>query len=165
MNRTNGRCEPQAAVPGAALFHPVALLALSVWLANDHLFKAAWRGHLVTGKLSDVASLIVFPLILTATFEWVGFALERRVPARQILLASAAATAFVMFTINLHPTSAHVYEVGLGALQWPFHALAAYVGGAELPPMQLVQLWMDPSDLWTLPSALVPLWIHKQSRS
>jgi hypothetical protein len=46
-----------------ALAHPGSVLALVVLALNDHVLKQAWPGW-VTGKLSDVAGLVVFPLLL-----------------------------------------------------------------------------------------------------
>src|SRR5690349_17971767 len=46
-----------------ALAHPGAVLALVVLVLNDHVLKQAWPGF-VTGKLSDVAGLVVAPLLL-----------------------------------------------------------------------------------------------------
>jgi hypothetical protein len=46
-----------------ALAHPGAVLALVVLVVNDHVLKEAWPGF-VTGKLSDVAGLVVAPLLL-----------------------------------------------------------------------------------------------------
>ncbi|WP_062356469.1 hypothetical protein [Herbidospora yilanensis] len=43
--------------------HPLTLLALVVLMVNDHVLKAAWPGF-VTGKLSDVAGLLVLPPLL-----------------------------------------------------------------------------------------------------
>ncbi|WP_066935324.1 hypothetical protein [Microtetraspora fusca] len=44
----------------AWLGHPVTVLALAVLLLNDHVLKGLWPGP-VTGKLSDVAGLVVAP--------------------------------------------------------------------------------------------------------
>ena len=46
-----------------ALAHPGSVLALVVLVLNDHVLKQAWPGP-VTGKLSDVAGLVVAPLLL-----------------------------------------------------------------------------------------------------
>ncbi|MFI0423708.1 hypothetical protein [Spongiactinospora sp. 9N601] len=43
--------------------HPVTVLAVVLLPLNDHLFKAWWPGP-VTGKLSDVAGLIIAPPLL-----------------------------------------------------------------------------------------------------
>lgn len=48
-----------------ALAHPGAVLALVVLVLNDHVLKQAWPGW-VTGKLSDVAGLVIAPLLLAA---------------------------------------------------------------------------------------------------
>ncbi|NAS23509.1 hypothetical protein GT755_17635 [Herbidospora sp. NEAU-GS84] len=42
---------------------PLTVLAMVVLVVNDHVLKAAWPG-LVTGKLSDVAGLVLFPALL-----------------------------------------------------------------------------------------------------
>lgn len=47
------------------LASPGAVLALVVLALNDHVLKQAWPGW-VTGKLSDVAGLVIAPLLLAA---------------------------------------------------------------------------------------------------
>lgn len=44
----------------AWLCHPVTVAGVLVLLINDHLLKHTWPGF-VTGKLSDVAGLVVAP--------------------------------------------------------------------------------------------------------
>ena len=60
-----------ARAPGALLLHPVNLIAMLVLGLNDHWLKAAWPG-LVTGKLSDVAGLVVLPLVVVGSVGSVG---------------------------------------------------------------------------------------------
>ncbi|MEU7914011.1 hypothetical protein, partial [Microbispora bryophytorum] len=48
---------------GAWLGHPATLTAIAVLLVNDHLLKRLWPG-MVTGKLSDVAGMLVAPPLL-----------------------------------------------------------------------------------------------------
>ncbi|WP_157521691.1 hypothetical protein [Herbidospora cretacea] len=43
--------------------HPLTVAALVVLVVNDHVLKQAWPG-LVTGKLSDVAGLVLLPALL-----------------------------------------------------------------------------------------------------
>ena len=43
-----------------ALASPVAVVSLVLLVLNDHVLKQAWPG-VVTGKLSDVAGLVVAP--------------------------------------------------------------------------------------------------------
>lgn len=48
--------------------HPVFLASLGMLVLNDHFLKAAYPG-LVTGKVSDVAGLIVFPLMIISVVD------------------------------------------------------------------------------------------------
>lgn len=121
-----------------------------VWALNDHVFKEAMPGF-VTGKLSDVVSPMVFPLLATAVTE--------RVMRRWALPVWLVATGFVMATINTLDVAAEAYEVGLGAAQWPAFALGALVRGDALPALHRVDLTMDPTDLLTLPALIAPWWL------
>lgn len=47
------------------LLHPAFVAAVAVLLVNDHVLKAAALG-LVTGKLSDIAGLVVLPVLVCA---------------------------------------------------------------------------------------------------
>jgi hypothetical protein len=149
-----------------ALIHPAALAALLVWLVNDHWAKAAHPGW-TTGKLSDVASLIVFPLIPIA-----ALALWRRrrggpPPGPPWSAAWLLATGATMAAINLFDPAAWVYRHGLALAQWPLRALGSIAAGADLPAHAPVHLTMDPTDLFTLPALVVP-WLlvgRHQSRA
>lgn len=136
------------------LLHPLSLLALALWALNDHYLKAAW-GNAFTGKLSDVASLIVAPMLLA----YASAALHvGRSHVRALLSVWCAVIALVMIAIKLWEPAAEVYRVGLAVLQWPWRCLAS----AALVELAPVMLAMDPSDLWTLPAALVPPWLLKR---
>lgn len=45
------------------LCHPITFVAVVVLVVNDHVLKAAWPG-VVTGKLSDIAGLVVAPAVV-----------------------------------------------------------------------------------------------------
>jgi hypothetical protein len=65
------------ALPAGELFHPAALLAIALLGVNDHLLKGrgpAW----LTGKLSDVAGVFFFPLLLTAGLDTIAWVIARR---------------------------------------------------------------------------------------
>ena len=144
---------------GDALRHPLVLAMAALWLLNDHFLKGAY-GNAWTGKLSDVASLAVFPLLPLCVYQ-IGCAWAGLRPARSaaILAISLFATGAVMLTINVYEPAAEAYRVGLGIAQWPFRgAWSLWLEGA-LPPLRPVVLTMDPSDLWTLPALLIPWWI------
>jgi hypothetical protein len=128
---------PSSAVPGEGLLHPVALLAMGVLAVNDHWAKAAYPGWL-TGKLSDFAGLLFFPLLLQGLVELVTRRADRRV-----LVACAIAAAVVFALVKTTPL-VEVYRWGLGLLQAP-------VRGA-IRPVDVVQ---DPTDLVALPMVAV----------
>jgi hypothetical protein len=116
----------------------VPIAAIAVLAANDHWGKAAFPG-LVTGKLSDVAGLAFFPLLLVALAERVA------APSRRLVTLCVLATG-VTFTLVKCWSPAHAaYAWGLGLLQAPFR-------GAWLP----VHLEMDRTDLWALPVLVLP---------
>ncbi len=149
--------------PGAVLLHPLVLGSLVLWFANDHVFKP-FHPCWLTGKLSDVTSLIVFPLLALAVVEMHGVSSRR---ARTCwLLVCVSATGLVMATINLFEPAAFAYRWGLGTAQWPLRATRVLFGDA-LPAVQPVQLTMDAGDLMTLPALLVPLFLAwpRQRRS
>ena len=54
-----------------ALGHPLSVAALVLLALNDHVLKQAWPGF-VTGKLSDVAGLVVAPLVLAVPLAALG---------------------------------------------------------------------------------------------
>lgn len=68
MARTGGAPVADAV---RVLASPVFVLALVVLVLNDHVLKQAWPG-LVTGKLSDVAGLVVAPLLLAVPLAAIG---------------------------------------------------------------------------------------------
>ena len=138
--------------PGDCLRHPLVLLMLALWLLNDHVFKAMF-GNAFTGKLSDIAGLVVFPLIFVGAYEIVC-GLRRIQPkhARTILWAGLGLSAALMIGINLFDVCAQACRIGLGLMQWPFRSLWAL----SIMPVNQVSLTMDPSDLWTLPALLIP---------
>lgn len=53
------------------LLHPVFIVSLTVLLLNDFYWKYAY-GNWLTGKLSDVAGLVVFPIFLFEVFRKVS---------------------------------------------------------------------------------------------
>ena len=143
-------------IPGDALLQPLALGAIAVLLLNDHVFKAAAPG-LATGKLSDVAGLVFFPLLLMAIAELaLGAAGRWRGPDVRLIGAAVAATGIAFAAVKLLPGAETLYEQVLGIAQWPIRLLAGLIPGvgAAGGPVP-VDLTRDPTDL----VALVALWI------
>ncbi len=143
-------------IPGDALLQPVALGAIALLLLNDHVFKAIAPG-LVTGKLSDVAGLVFFPMLLVAVAELVLAATGRwHGPDARLVTVAVAATGIAFTAVKLLPGAEALYEGVLGLAQWPFRLLAGlFPGSAAAGGPVAVDLTRDATDL----VALVALWI------
>ena len=75
-------------VSASALLHPLTLLSLGLWALNDHVLKG-WAPGALTGKLSDVAALVVAPTVLVGLVEWGWPRLVReRLKARSVELSA-----------------------------------------------------------------------------
>jgi hypothetical protein len=115
-------------VPGDGLLHPIVLLAIGILLINDHVLKSAWPGA-VTGKLSDIAGLVFFPLLVQEIGRLIStINRERGVPV--VLVEQNAALALELARY------AYVLETGTVALEGPAadlrtndHVRRAYLGG------------------------------------
>ena len=140
------------------LLRPVVLAGLLLWIVNDHVLKATFASWW-TGKLSDVASLAVFPLVPYAATDLWRARRGLPPPSMATLRFWIIATGLVMATINTIDIAADAYRWGLGAAQWPLRALRTW----SLVPIQPVRLTEDPTDLLTLPALIVP-WLVVQRR-
>lgn len=136
----------------AALLHPVAIGALVLLLANDHVLKAAWPGWW-TGKLSDVAGLIVAPVALVA--------LTRLLPPgrRPGPTAIAIAVAAVFAAVKTLPPANDAYAVASGVISWPILAVGGLLVGRSIGLPGLAPTRLDPGDLIALPAVAVGWWL------
>jgi len=144
------------------LLHPVVVGALAIWVLNDHVFKpavASWW----TGKLSDAAGLVVFPVFVATAFE--RFRLGHHRDVRRTIGLSIVLTVLAFTAVKLTLQGAWLYQAGLGLAQWPWHALVSVVSDRPPPNLRHVALAMDATDLWTLPLAGVAacLPVHRLS--
>lgn len=131
--------------------HPVVVGSVALLVLNDHVLKVAAPSW-ATGKLSDVAGLLFFPLLLAALAQ----AVWRRpglAPSR-LLAGCIAATAVAFVAVQTVPVAGDVYSAGLGILQWPFRFL--FMGGARL---ERVVLTPDFTDLLALPVLAITWWL------
>lgn len=134
-------------VPGRALLHPVALSCLGLMVLNDQVLKWAFPGVL-TGKLSDVAGLVFFPLLLVSMWEWtLSWRGQRPVASRRAVWVALAMTGTVFTAIQLSPAAGAAWSWGLGLLQAPFRG-----------EWQPVRHTMDATDLWALPALGIARW-------
>jgi hypothetical protein len=147
---------------GQDLLHPVALVALLVLVGNDHFAKWAYPGWL-TGKLSDVAGLALFPLILMAAYEWWrGPAVFLGRAHRHVVVAAIGLTAVAFTLVKTLPAATHGYRLVWAALQWPASAAWSLLTAAALPRLRPVALTRDVTDLVALPALAVPAWIARR---
>lgn len=129
--------KPDAAY--GSLVHPAFLLALLVLVVNDHLLKGSGLlSGAVTGKLSDVAWLVVAPVVTAALTARAGLAWR--------YLAGAAP---VLFFIAL--------QVSPGLATW-----VESVGRTLHFPLQV---WPDPTDLYALLILPVPAHLVRVPRA
>lgn len=142
--------------PGASLCHPLALASLALLLFNDHYLKQAWPSAL-SGKLSDLAGVFLTPLVLFAAYELARPATLRADPRREnrVLGCLAIATAIGFALPELWGPADHAYRYGMGALRFPFRALAALLTSGDWPDFRPVVATPDVSDLLALPMAFV----------
>ena len=128
------------------VLHPASLAAVALLVVNDHVLKQAWPG-VVTGKLSDVAGMIFFPLLVVTLARGRG------------LVAACVATAIVFALVKTTAPANHLYRVTWGAMHWPLAALRAWYMHRPLPGLGLVSCVRDPSDVVATPFVLVAWWI------
>jgi len=105
--------------------HPVCLLSVGLLLVNDHILKSAFPSAL-TGKLSDIAWMIVCPVLLAALLSIV------RVPDRAARVTALSAAVLSFILLQLYPP---LGEAWIGIF-----------GGAHVP---------DSTDLIALPAVLL----------
>ena len=148
---------------GEYLLHPAVAISIAVLVINDHWLKAtapSWW----TGKLSDLAGMVFFPLIAAGLVD-LGCHLGSRplgLRARQrLVLGAIVATGIVFSSIQIWDWAGSLYQHGLGAIQWPVHAIVAALRGHGLAPLGQVAHTADPSDLIALPALLIPWWIAR----
>ena len=127
---------------------PVFLVAVAVLVVNDHFIKVQFPG-VISGKLSDVAGLIFFPILLVALAELGALVLPRRpyATSRWFLYASAI-TAVGYIGVKYIPFGQHLY---LTSNQW-IASVTSPLGSTT--PLRIV---VDPWDLLPLLALLVPV--------
>jgi hypothetical protein len=131
-------------------------------LLNDHLLKSAAPGWL-TGKLSDVAGLVFFPLLLQGIWEVSASLLVARPrPSVVVLIAAVATTGALFAAVESWPPADEAYEIAMALARWPLDALIGSAAGVATPPPVRVSATSDPTDLLALPFLAIPLLLGAQ---
>ncbi len=143
---------------GEQLTRTPFLVAVVVLAINDHVLKA-WCPGWWTGKLSDAAGMVFFPLLLQSALELALGTLGRwRGPDVRLTGMCVALTGAVFCLVKTNVHAARWYQATWGVLRWPLDVVAAWWRHQPAPRVGLVQLVMDPSDLMVLPLLGLALW-------
>jgi hypothetical protein len=129
------------AVALRALTSPWSLTAITVLIVNDRLLKNAMPGW-ATGKLSDFAGMVFFPLLVAVLISGRGHRASRRP-----LWVGITATGALFSAINISPPVAR-------SLEWLMAAVAI--------PWRIT---VDPTDLAALPFLAVAVAIWRRSEA
>ncbi len=162
MSLTSDRAAPSR-TPGDLLLHPAALTALALVILNDRVFKARYPG-VITGKLSDFAGLVYFPLFVVACLEGLRWLVRRRtweLTSRAVLMAVIVVGVVFALIKTWHPAG-DLYRPAIGIVLWPVLAAGDLIRGGQLPGLHRVSLVEDRTDLVALVALWVPLWVSRQ---
>jgi hypothetical protein len=134
-----------------------------VLIANDRWLKGRGPSWL-TGKLSDVVGLYLFPLVLVAVAELVCRVVRRPpIDRSRSLGVAAVATVVVFAAVKLSPHAGDVFQTTFGWIRWPLSAAESWITGDRFSARAHVELVRDPTDLVTLPMAGLGWWVHRRS--
>jgi hypothetical protein len=152
------------ATPGDLLLHPGSICALVLLVANDHLFKGTDLPTVLTGKLSDVAGLVLLPLVLTASWEWVveTFRQVSTSPRIRAVGVATVISAITFTALQVSSVASNIYARVLGFLQWLPAAGLALIGGQRSPSVLVPEHVSDLGDLIALPACLLAIWIVRR---
>jgi hypothetical protein len=151
----------------AWLAHPVTLVSLAVLLLNDHVLKDRYPG-VITGKLSDVAGLILMPAALGALAAALVSGRAALVPGRAASVPGRAAVALRRAALvpGRAASGRHqrvlipVLVTGLGfALVKAFPAGAAVASAGWTALVGPSEIRADVTDLLTLPALGLAAWV------
>ena len=128
-----------------ALTHPLTVGALGVLLLNDVVLKPLLPGHVVTGKVSDLAWVVFAPPLL-------AFLISCLIPRSRLAERSVFAIAYV--GLPLLYAAFNTFE---RVHDWVMRGLLLLSGGTAGSPL-------DPTDSLVIPFGLaLALWVWRQT--
>lgn len=131
---------------------PWFLASVALLVINDHVLKSAAPGP-ITGKLSDVAGLVMTPILIVGTIEFLSGRLVT--PRRAWMISALTGAAFA--AIQLTPSAADAYRQVMGLV----HGLP---DGFPLTPADVLHV-ADAWDLVALPAvAVAPMLARSRAR-
>lgn len=144
--------------PGELLVAPIVVLSLLALVVNDHWLKAAHPSWL-TGKISDVAGLIVAPVLLISIAEVVAWLSGRTLTGlRHPMAAVAAAVGFAFAAVQLIPAATNAYAELAGhsarVVAMIVPVVSSSGGSADVTA--------DPADLAALIALIVPIRLSRR---
>jgi hypothetical protein len=139
------------------MLHPLVLSAVALLLVNDHLLKSAWSGFL-TGKLSDLAGLAFFPVVLVSLWELSLAAVGRWTgPRGRGAVVAVGLTGGVFVLVKTSSEGARAFGQALTVGQWLLMVPSAVLSGSLRMPGAPGVIVVDPYDLLALPALLIAL--------
>lgn len=155
QSRTVPEGKISAPIPGELLLHPVLVVSAVALVVNDQYLKSVWPGP-ITGKLSDFAGLIVFPVLLASLAEFAR-AMTRRpvvVESDSWLWPTICAIGFTLTKCTSAVNDAYAWVIG--TVRWPYQLLTAIAQGDTSPSIQPILVARDTTDLLALMVLAVP---------
>lgn len=147
------------------LLSPLFIIPVLVLIANDHFLKEMWPG-LITGKLSDLAGMCFFPVLMVAIVEASCFLIDKRIYATPYWFTTASMIVAVGFAlVKLVQPLADAYAYSVGALRWVIVAPVNQLLGESTPPITKIVIINDPTDVLMIVGVLVGVWIGYRWRS
>jgi hypothetical protein len=135
-------------VPIGEALHPVTLLAVIVLVVNDWVLKPRFGPSAVTGKLSDLAGLVLAPVVLSAliglglaALAGLGARVDPRLSQRRLLVCVLAT------------------GVGFAAIKLSERAATWFTGAIGV--FRHAEVYLDRTDLLCLPVLAIAYWIGR----
>ncbi len=147
--------------PGDLFLHPLPIAAATTLAINDAALKATWPGA-ITGKLSDIAGLFVFPIILVCLTELLRRATRRPWQISDVGIVAACVVTGVTFTVvKTVEWASTAYATSVGALRWPLRATDQLISGNLIPAVVPIDVVRDPTDILAVVAVVAAgLWMH-----